>query len=427
MKPSIQPTKGFRDLYPDDMAIQNWLYGHMRQTARLFGYQEYEGPLVESLDLYAAKSSRELVEKQTFQIKDRGGRTLSLRPEMTPSLARMIAAKQQALGSPLRWFNIGYRFRYEAPQRGRSRQFTQWDVDLIGNATPESDAEILAVAATFLKTLGFNAQEVVIKVNNRRLMEHKASLIDIPKGRINDLFQMIDKRDKMPENEWVTYLKDQGLTGAQITNLQSILADRDISFESEELTATFSSLKDMGLAEYVQFDPGIVRGLDYYTGTVFEARDRAGKFRALIGGGRYDNLIELFGGTPLSGIGFACGDMVVLEMLKEYGKLPSLDKIQSKPDVFVTIFNNATLRDALKVSTVLRESGIPTELYTDSTIKIDRQLKYADKKGIQFAIIIGPDEVSRQEVMIKDLKSRTQKNISQNDITSYVSAQISSQ
>lgn len=413
---STQPPKGFRDMYPTDMAIRNWLFSSMRDTAQSFGYQEYDGPIVESIELYKAKSSEELVEQQTFQINDRGGRTLALRPEMTPSLARMVAAKQQELTYPLRLFNIGPRFRYEAPQRGRGREFYQWDVDMIGLATPESDAEILAVVISFFKTIGFTSSEIVVKVNNRKLMEFKASLLDIPKSDMPRLFGMIDKRDKMDENTWTSYLKEQGLSGQQITNLQSILNDRDASFESEELTATFSLLKDMDLESYIEFDPSIVRGLDYYTGTVFEVRDRKGAFRALAGGGRYDNLIELFGGTPLSGIGFACGDMVVTELLREYNKLPPAHTLRhSRPDVLVTVFDESSVRKSVSLSVMFREHGIATALYPSSSVKIDKQLKYADKLTIPFVIIAGPNEIAEKHVVIKDLRTGTQYDVCEQD------------
>src|SRR3990167_10380386 len=260
-------------------------------------------------------------------------------------------------------------------------------------------------------------RSIVVKVNNRRLMEFKASLLDMKKSDMPRLFSMIDKRDKMDENSWTSYLKEQGLSGQQITNLQSILNDRDISFESEELTATFSLLKDMNVFDYVEFDPSVVRGLEYYTGTVFEVRDRAGKFRALAGGGRYDNLIELFGGSPLSGIGFACGDMVVTELLTEYNKLPQADSFRAvRPDVLVTVFNESMVRTSVAVSVMLRESGVNTTLYPASTVKLDKQLKYADKSGIPLIVIAGPDEISQGNVIVKNLTDGRQIELSKNDL-----------
>lgn len=413
---STQPVKGFRDIYPEDMVIRNWLFGKMKETAKLFGYQEYDGPILESLDLYAAKSGEELVKQQTFLMTDRGGRDVAMRPELTPSLARMVAAKQQQLTYPLRWFSIGPRFRYEAPQRGRGREFYQFDCDLIGSNTPESDAEIIAIAATLLKNLLLTPEEVVIKVNSRKMLQHKLSLLDIPPSDTNKIIRAIDKKDKMADEKWSDYLKDQGLTKDQIKNLKKILTDRDVSFESEELTEVFSTLKDLGVSEYVEYDPTIVRGLDYYTGVVFEARDRNRKFRAILGGGRYDNLVELFGAQPLSGIGFACGDMVLLEVLKEYNLIPDASKLHATSTrILISIFDESTVRASIKLARAFREQGIPTELYSDYNVKLDKQIKYADKRGIPYVLLLGPDEVARNVVTIKDLKTGQQDQLSMDE------------
>ena len=406
---STQPVKGFRDMYPEEMALRNWLFGKMRETAKMFGYQEYDGPILEELSLYAAKSGEELVKEQTFRLTDRGGRELAMRPELTPSLARMVAAKQQQLTYPLRWFSIGPRFRYEAPQKGRGREFYQFDVDLIGPTTPVADAEIIAIAATLLKNLLLTPEEIVIKVNSRSMLQHKLSLIEIPEEKYAGVIRAIDRIDKVSEEKWVEMLEAQDLTKDQIKNLQQMLTDQDVSFESESLTEVFSTLNDLGVREFVEYDPTIVRGLEYYTGTVFEVRDRKGEFRAILGGGRYDNLVELFGGQPVSGIGFACGDMVLLEVLKEFNLLPDVSKLHATPTkVLVTVFDESTVRASLKLANALRTQGVPTELYPDHTVKLDKQIKYADKKGIQFIIVLGPDEIAREIVTIKDLKTGQQ-------------------
>ena len=316
-KLKFQPVKGTRDFYPEQMAFRNWLFGKMREVSKRFGYQEYEGPILEPLELYAAKSGEELVKKQTFVLTDRGGRKLALRPEMTPTLARMVAQKQAELPKPIRWFSIGPRFRYEQPQKGRLREFYQWDIDILGSQAPEADAEIIAIAAEFFKSLGLSPKEVKIKVNDRKLIEQKLSFIEIPKTKIQEVFRAIDKKEKMTDGEWKDWLPEIGLNKLQIKDLEGILKDKDFSRESEELTRIFSTLSDLGVSEYVEFDPNIVRGLDYYTGVVFEAQDKEGKFRAILGGGRYDNLVEIVGGPKLGGVGFAAGDAVVEEVLKE--------------------------------------------------------------------------------------------------------------
>ena len=414
----FQPVKGTRDFYPEQMAFRNWLFSKMREVSQKFGYQEYEGPILEPLGLYAAKSGEELVNKQTYILEDRGGEKLALRPEMTPTLARMVAQKQNELPKPIRWFTIGPRFRYEQPQKGRFREFYQWDIDLLGSQAAEADAEILAVAAEFFKALGLTPKEIRIKVNNRQLLEQKLDLIEIQKDKIPEILRAIDKKDKMESNAWWGWLEEIGLTKIQIQDLNGILNDKDFSNETESLTRIFSTLKDMGVLEFFEFDPSIVRGLDYYTGTVFEARDKDGVFRAILGGGRYDNLVEVVGGDPLVGIGFACGDAVLEEVLNKYNKIPNLPA--SPTQVLVTIFDESLLRESISLATNLRSANINTEIYPETSAKMDKQLKYADQKGIPYAVIVGPDEASKNEVTVKNLKTGEQKKVKQEKITSLI-------
>lgn len=413
----LQPLRGFQDFYPPQMAARRWLFEKMRAVSQLFGYQEYEGPTLEPLALYTAKSSEELVRQQTFTLTDRGGEKLALRPELTPTLARMVAQKQAELPRPIRWFSIGPRWRYEKPQKGRSREFYQWDVDLLGVETPEADAEIIAIAAEFLKAVGLTPKEVVIKINDRRLMEKKLSFVEIPKTKIRAVFQAIDKKEKMAEKKWEAWLREIGLSDLQIKDLKGILKDKDFAGESEELTAIFATLKDWEVEDYVEFDPAIVRGLDYYTGTVFEARDRAGEFRAILGGGRYDNLVAVVGGPRLPGVGFAAGDKVLEEVLRKFGKWPKIKAVPTK--VLVTIFNEEFWRDSLKIAHRLRKEGIPTELYLTPD-KLDKQLKYADKQGIPYVIIFGPEEAEKGIILIKDLKTRKQTSLPPKKISSFL-------
>ncbi len=407
-KPKYSLLKGFRDFYPEDLAARKWLLEKMREVSRRFGYQEYEGPCLEPLGLYAAKSGEELVRQQTFVLTDRGGEKLALRPELTPTLARMVAQKQADLPKPIRWFSIGPRWRYEKPQKGRTREFYQWDVDLLGAETPEADAEIIAIAAEFLKSLGLTPKEVVIKVNNRRLMEEKLGFIEIPRRLIPQVFRAVDKKEKMKEKEWTSWLREIGLDNLQIKDLKGILQDKDFAGESEELTALVSTLSDLGVGEFVEFDPTIVRGLDYYTGTVFEARDRQGKFRAILGGGRYDNLVEVVGGPRISGVGFAAGDKVIEEVLRKFKKWPAANPVPTK--VLVTVFDVSMYRNSLAVARQLRQAGIPTELYLTAD-KLDKQLKYADRQKIPYAVIIGPQEAEKSVVVLKKLATGEQTEI----------------
>jgi len=405
----IQSVKGTRDFYPEDMVFRKWLFGKMRNLSESFGYQEYDGPILEPLELYSAKSGEELVKQQTFVLTDRGDRQLALRPEMTPTLARMVANKQNELPKPLRWFNIGPRFRYEQPQKGRFREFYQWDIDLIGSSAPETDAEILAIAAEFLKSLGLSPKEVKIKVNSRQLMEQKLNLIGIPEDKITLVFRAIDRKEKMEITEWEKWLIDLGLTKLQVEDLIKILSDKDFSGESETLTQIFSTLEDLKVREYFEFDPNIVRGLEYYTGIVFEAKDVEGKFRAILGGGRYDNLVEIVGGSPLSGVGFAAGDAVIEEILREKGKIPV--SFSDKPKILVTVFNEELMRNSLKATGMLRDFGCNVALYPEP-IKLDKQIKYANELKFSYVVIIGPDEASKGTATIKNMTDGTQKEVS---------------
>lgn len=380
----------------------------MRKVSESFGFEEYDGPIIEPIELYLEKSSEELVKKQTFLLNDRSGKTLALRPELTPTLARIVAGRRNQLTFPIRWFSIGPRFRYEQPQKGREREFYQWDVDILGVNSLESDAEVIALAVTFFKELGLTAKEVVVKINSRKLMDFKLSLLELTPQKKKDVIKAIDRKDKMEEKEWLTYLKEIDLNELQIKDLTKILADTDYRIESPELTEVFSTLSDLGVSDFVEYDPSVVRGLDYYTGTVFEVRDRKGNFRAILGGGRYDNLVENMGGGKISGVGFAAGDVLLELLLKEYKIVPQYPK--SNTLVLVTVFDEARYRSSLLTANRLRREGVNTEFYL-SADRLDKQLKYADKKGIPFVLIIGPDEERNNTVTVKDMINKKQETI----------------
>ncbi len=403
----IRPVKGTRDFYPEVMAHRTWLYQKIRQVSELFGYQEYEGPILESLELYAAKSGEELVKEQAFVFPDRGGNLITLRPELTPTLARMVADRQRQLLFPLRWWSFGPMWRYERPQRGRSREFFQWNIDLIGVDTPEADAELVAIAATFFRAVGLEPKDVGIYVNNRRLMERELGALGIAPDQRKDVFRLIDRRERMRPDSWRAYAQDLGLTVEQLTGLEKLLNNGELWQESEELTRLFSALDAMGMSDYVTYGPEIIRGLDYYTGTVFESYDRARKYRAILAGGRYDNLVADVGGEPLPGVGYAMGDMVISLILEQHGLLPEFDGRSPAP-VFVAAFDAERLRDALALAAELRNAGLNTISYPESA-KLGKQLRYADRIGARLALILGPDELQRDEVAIKDLRSGEQR------------------
>ena len=420
MKTKILSGKGARDFYPEQMALRRWLYANMQAAAQQFGYQEYDGPFLETLDLYAAKSGEELVKEQAFVFNDRGGDQITLRPELTPSLARMVAARQGQLPRPIRWWSFGPFWRYERPQKGRSREFFQWNVDLIGAESPAVDAELAAVMVTFFQRLGFTSSEVKIQFNNRRLMDGQIAALGLAEQK-KSVFRLIDRRDKMSAEAWNKYAADLGVGAAQLDGLQAMLADRELWRKSDECQAFLDAAEALGIAAYLEYDPTVIRGLDYYTGTVYEARDREGEFRAILGGGRYDNLVGDVGGDRLPGVGFAMGDMVIGLVAQKYGKVPAL--ATSPTQVLVTVFSPASQAESLRLAAELRAAGVRAEWYPEAA-KLDRQLKYADATGVRFAAILGPDELAQGVVMLKDLKTRTQAPVSRAQLAAELQARL---
>jgi len=415
----LQTLKGFRDFYPEDMAFQSWLYKNIKEVSESFGFQEYEGPILEPLDLYAAKSGEELVKKQAFTLKDKSNKLLALRPEMTPTLARMVAKKEGSLTFPIKWFTYGRRFRYETPQKGRGREFFQWDIDILGSENPLTDAEIIQIAATFYKKVGLTPSMVKIKINDRVFLQEKLASLGILKEKTFSIFKTIDKKNKVNAKEFEEMLNDSDLSKIQTDKLLSLLADKNSYKDSPWLVEIMKAVEKMGVSEYVEFDSTIVRGLDYYTRTVLEGWDIKGVFRSIWGGGRYDNLTMAVGGkTKIPGVGFAMGDMVLKELLITNNKYPKLQI--SKTQVLVTVFNSDLLSKSIDVSRKLRGSGINTEIYPEDSIRLDKQLKYADKKGIPYVVIIGPEEIETKTITLKNLKTKEQTKTSFENLVSLV-------
>lgn len=413
MKNIIPSVKGTRDFYPEEMAIRTWLYQKIRDVSESFGYQEWEAPILEKLDLYAAKSGEELVKEQAFVFNDRGGDQIALRPELTPSLARLVAQKQNELVFPLRWWSFGPFWRYERPQKGRTREFFQWNIDLIGGSSFDVDAENIAVAATFLKSVGLTSELVKIHINDRRLMETTLSKVGIKEEQRTQVFRLIDRQDKLPLIDWENYGVEQGLSLDQVKSIEALLEDENLWQESEHLKKIFNILGMMGVGDYIKFDAHIIRGLDYYTGTVFEARHTTGEGRAVLGGGHYDNLVAAVGGDPLSAVGFAMGDVMVSFLLNKYNLIPTQNQTQAQ--VMMTVFDESKLARAYSQAAEIRESGIKTMCYPEA-VKLPKQLKYADRLGIRLIIIEGPDEENAGTITIKDLKERSQINIPKEEL-----------
>jgi histidyl-tRNA synthetase len=407
MKTPILSVKGTRDFYPEEMAIRNWLYKTAGKVAGSFGYQEYEGPYLESIELYAAKSGDELVNQQSYVFPDRDGNLITLRPELTPTLARMVAKRQRQLVYPLRWWSFGPCWRYERPQKGRSREFFQWNVDLLGVSSPEADAEVVAIVASFFGEVGLSPSQVNIHINDRRLVEAELAAMGVPASDHPTIFRLIDRRDKLSEDEWEAYAGELGISAATLNSLKKMLANEDLWKKSGELTRFFSAMKAMGLSAWVLYDPGIIRGLDYYTGIVFEAQEAQGDIRrAVLGGGRYDNLMEAVGGEPLPAAGFAMGDMVISLILQKHNLLPR-NLVLHPASVLVTVFDEESQPASLTLAAELREAGIQVDCYPEAA-KLGKQFKYADRAGIRLAVVLGSEEIANGLVAIKDLRTGSQ-------------------
>lgn len=410
-KQIVPGVKGTRDFYPEDMAFRNWLYNKIREVSEKFGYQEFDGPVLEYLDLYADKTSQEILKSQTFTIGVKGEKPMILRPELTPTFARMVAQRSQELLKPIRWFAFGRTWRYEQPQKGRAREFFQWEINLLGPENPEADAEILSIAVEYFKTLGLTSDEVVIRVNDREWMQTQLKTIGTSEKQICPVLRLVDHKEKISTDEFRLSLLEIGLTKDQVEKVELIFTEKDYS-KSPWLSKVFESLKLYpGVLDFIEFDPTIVRGFDYYTRTVFEAWDKGGKLkRSIFGGGRFDNLTAQIGGEKIPGVGMAPGDIPIQIILEEYNKMPKVSPTTAQ--VLVTVFNADLYPKSLEISSHLRSNNIDTELWLDSDTKLDKQLKYADLKGIPYVIIIGPDEAKNNQITLKNLQSKKQQIIS---------------
>ena len=424
-KLSTQPYKGTRDFYPADMQLRNWFFGVIRRVLETAAFEEYNGPMLESLDLYAAKSGEELAGKQTYNFTDRGNRHVAIRPEMTPTVARMVAAKMNDLTFPLKWFSIPNMYRYEATQRGRLREFWQLNVDIFGCDTYEADLDCIIAAINILRAFGADETMFTVRVNNRRFFNDVIAAIT---GKNEDdakaVSKVVDRKNKVPRDVYEKDLAALGLTNEQVAKLDSLygMSVREAaaicpeSAGAGELLALFGMLEKLGLDRYCVFDFGIVRGLDYYTGTVFEVFDNAPENnRAMFGGGRYDNLVGLFvKNAKVSGVGFGMGDVTLENFLITHDLI--LSSFGGGAKVLVTRFDDVPYEEYLKLTETLRAAGIVSSLYLGSK-KFGKQLDYAVKTGCTHICVMGGDELARGVVRVKNLATREEKDIPRAEIT----------
>jgi len=416
-----QSVRGTRDFYPEDMRLRNWLFDNFTNASLLHGFEEYDAPVLEHEKLYTRKQGEDITQ-QLYSFQDKGNRKVALRPEMTPSLARMVMARAGALPLPIKWFSIPQCWRYERTQRGRGREHYQWNVDIWGTNEISADAELISVLVTFFQGVGLTAKDIVIRVSSRKVLEEVLGSLGIEGDAFAQTCVIVDKMHKLPSDVIKEELSGLGHDSKVITMIQSVLGIKDrgglkkaLKAESlavSELNSLFDAIDSYGISEWVEFDASIVRGLAYYTGSVFEVHDRDGKFRAICGGGRYDKLISTLGGKDLPATGFGFGDMVIMELLAEKGLVPGL--VSGIDDIVIPL--NPDLRNiAVRVAASLRASNRTVDLVLEDK-KMKWAFKHAERIGAKRLVLVAPDEWSRKKIKVKDLETGEESEISLGDI-----------
>mmetsp|Transcript_32768 Transcript_32768/g.74931 ORF Transcript_32768/g.74931 Transcript_32768/m.74931 type:complete len:485 (+) Transcript_32768:51-1505(+) len=417
---NVEPPSGTRDFFPEDMRFRNWLFDKFRTVGTLYGFQEYDAPVLEHDELYKRKAGEEITE-QMYNFTDKEGANVTLRPEMTPSFARMVLSLMRAETGevaallPLKWFSIPQCWRFETTQRGRKREHYQWNMDMVGIASINAEVELLSAAVMLFESVGLSSREIVIRVNSRKVLAALLKKAGVPDDSFAETCVIVDKLDKLTADEVLKELKEKvglsaevGQTIIKATSAKTIdefasLAQVGDSEDVQELQRLFTLAEDYGFADWLQFDASVVRGLAYYTGVVFEGVDRGGVIKTMVGGGRYDKLLSLYGSAkevPCAGFGF--GDIRLYEVLKEYNKLPEL---AAEVDFVVAAYNSDMMGKALQVARKLREAGKRVDVYPDQAKKVAKAFNFADRVGAQKIAFVAPDEWSKGLVRIKDLRS----------------------
>ena len=405
--PRFQALPGFRDFTPRECAVRNYLFETWRSVARTYGFVEYETPILEDTALYLKKSGGEL-SSQLFRFEDQGGRDVCLRPEVTASLARIAAQHQRDFPKPLKWFEIGQCFRYEKPQKGRGREFHQFNVDILGEAGPAADAELIALSIDTMRAFGFEEGDFVVRVSDRQAWIDFASERDIAEDRIPEFLQIIDKLEREKPEVTAEKLAAFGLTSEEVTDFIKNPESASFAFE-----AIREDLEARGMGPFLELDLSIVRGLAYYTGVVFEVFDSKKSMRAVAGGGRYDTLIGTIsnGACDMPATGFAMGDYVIRNLIEETTDALMqmevwLQRSGAACDVFIVIADDTKRPEALAILSELREAGIACDLPFGQA-KLGKQLKRAEQSGARFALVVGSE---LPELQLKVLASRTEES-----------------
>lgn len=415
----LQGLPGFRDFYPEDLAVRARIFAVWRDVARRYGFEEYDGPPLEPLELYTRKSGEEIVE-QLYEFTDKGGRRVALRPEMTPTLARMVGARVAAMRKPVRWFSIPQLFRYERQQRGRLREHFQLNCDILGEEEALADAELLAAAVDVCRALGLDSGDVRARVSDRRLLATLLGAAGVPEDRLAPTYAVIDKWDRESKDALRNRLRKLGLNDATVERVFECqdcrgLAEIEGRFGSDPKVAPYldplreyvTHLDSLGVAEFVEVDLAIVRGLAYYTGIVFELWDRAGSLRAICGGGRYDDLLRTIVGVDLPALGFGMGDVVLAELLRSKGLAPAH---APSVDYFLVCASEEVRPQVLSLARRLRDKG-RSVVYEFRPRSVRAQFKSANSAGARQVIVVGPVELKDGEVVVRDMATGEQRRV----------------
>ncbi|MBN1917208.1 MAG: histidine--tRNA ligase [Verrucomicrobia bacterium] len=414
---ALGPPKGTRDFYPDECRRRNWLFGLWRDAALRFGFEEYDGPVLETEELLTRKAGEEIVD-QLYTFEDKGGRRVALRPEMTPTLARMIIARGSALPKPIKWFAIPQCWRYERTQRGRGREHYQFNLDVVGVPGVQAECEVLACCVAALEGMGLSHEQVQIRYSSRRLLADLMLLAGIAPEKAGAVCLMLDKRGKVPDDVVEKMLADAGLKATQVESVLGMMRLSCLAETREKLGASPSAGLDelealgalaeaYGIARWLTFDIGVIRGLAYYTGIVFECFDVEKKFRAVFGGGRYDNLLRNLGGEDVTAVGCGFGDMVIMEVLADLRLLPEFTR---ELDVMVLPFGESERKTAIEVASRLRAKGERVEIALLDR-KLGKALADAARAGAGRVIIVAPDELSKGLVVERDMKTGEERKV----------------
>lgn len=418
----LQPVKGTRDFFPDEMRLRNWLFEVWRNVSVQAGFEEYDTCVLEHEELYIRKAGDE-ISKQLYSFEDKGGRRLSLRPEMTPSLARLVLQHKKSLSFPIKWFSMPQCFRYERMTKGRRREHFQWNADIIGQAEIVAEAEILMLLISACELMGLSAKEIRVFINDRRILNSILNQISVPQEMHSEVLVIMDKRDKISIEALSKLLQDIGMSTTQVDQLNEYLLKSDLIELKKDLNDTqgideLQNLMEMmekaGFSDYLQFDISIVRGLSYYTGAVFEVNSPAKQHRAICGGGRYDSLLSTYGGEIIPAVGFGFGDVVVLDVLKDLERFPELPR---KLDYTIIPFAREQVGTALNIAAFLRRQGSTVDC-NFSMKKMKKTLQQAGESGAAKAILLFPDELTENKVVIRDLRLHEQKPIKITDLLS---------